>query len=73
MTSVRVGKCLLSNKLSTFGMTQQQLADKMGKSKTQISDYATGRTLMSLTTAKNIANVLGCHADDLYEWVVVED
>jgi transcriptional regulator with XRE-family HTH domain len=41
----------------------------MGMSKQQINDYISGHTAtMSLKTAKNIAYVLGCSIEELYEW-----
>ncbi|MCF2717985.1 hypothetical protein LWE69_12490 [Paenibacillus sp. UKAQ_18] len=36
-------------------------------SKSQISDYATNRTMMSYGTAMTIAGAIGCHMEDLYE------
>lgn len=66
-----VGKCLLSDKLLQARMTQQELADKLGVTKQQINSYATGRRIMTLPIAKNIATVLHCKIDDLYEWIPV--
>jgi transcriptional regulator with XRE-family HTH domain len=65
---VRVGKCLLQDHLKKFGMTQQELANKLSLSRSQISDYANNRKIMSLKNAKSIAKVIGCTIDDLYEW-----
>lgn len=49
-------------------MTQQELSEKTGMAKTQISDYINNRRIMSIKNAKRIAYVLKCHIDDLYEW-----
>ena len=66
-----VGRCLLSDKLAKLHMTQQDLADRLGVTKQQINSYATNKFVMSLQTAKNIAAILGCNVEDLYEWVPV--
>lgn len=63
-----VGRCLLSDILAELRMTQQDLADKMNVTKQQINSYATNKAIMSLLTAKNIAAILGCSVEDLYEW-----
>lgn len=65
----KVGRCLLSDILKKSGMTQQELADKIGVTKQQINKYVTNRQVMSIQTAKNIAFVLNCRIDDLYEWI----
>jgi transcriptional regulator with XRE-family HTH domain len=59
---------LLQKRLDAIGMTQTQLGDKVGMSRQQISDYATDYRKMSLKNAKLIADAVGCHIDDLYEW-----
>lgn len=65
---LEVGRCLISDRLRERHMTQQELADLSGISKSQISDYISKRVIMSLKNAKRIAIVLKCHIDDLYEW-----
>ncbi|WP_181444481.1 helix-turn-helix transcriptional regulator [Bacillus sp. 03113] len=50
------------------GLTQAQLGDRIGKSKSQISDLERGRNIMRVDTAKVISIELGCDIDDLYEW-----
>lgn len=67
-----VGKCLLSDKLLQARMSQQELADKLGVTRQQINSYTTDRRIMSLPVAKNIATILHCEIDDLYEWITVE-
>lgn len=64
-----VGRCLIKDRLRIVKLTQQELADKLGMSKTQISDYANDHRKMSLKTARKVAQALDCHIDDLYEWV----
>ena len=64
-----VGKCRLRILLKERKITQNEFANMMGMSKQQINDYISGHTAtMSLKTAKNIAYVLGCSIEELYEW-----
>jgi transcriptional regulator with XRE-family HTH domain len=64
-----VGKCRLRILLKERKITQNEFATMMGMSKQQINDYISGHTAtMSLKTAKNIAHVLGCSIEELYEW-----
>lgn len=66
-----VGRCLLRQRLRDAGMNQTQLADKLKVSEQQINKYVNNRQGMSLKVAKNIAVILNCYIDDLYEWVEV--
>lgn len=68
-----VGKCLLSDKLLQARMSQQELADRINVTKQQIHSYVVGNRLMTLPIAKNIASVLHCEINDLYEWLPVEE
>lgn len=72
MSKCLVGKCLLQNLLNRRHMTQVDLSDLTGISKTQISEYIANTRKMSLANAKLIAYVLKCHMDDLYEWKIKE-
>lgn len=54
-------------------MEQTELAHRLNVTKQQINKYATGRQRMSLETAKNVAYILNCSIDDLYEWVWIDD
>lgn len=54
--------------LEKIGKDQQWLADKSGMLKQQISDYVRMRNLLGITKAKQLANLLKCSTDDLYEW-----
>lgn len=68
----KVGRCLLREILINAGMTQQDLADKLGVTKQQINKYVNEPyTVMTLQVAKNIAAILNCHIEDIYEWVEV--
>ncbi|OIK13554.1 transcriptional regulator [Bacillus sp. MUM 116] len=65
----RIGKCLLQNLLRRKRMTQQELADRTGKTKQTISRYINNQSIMSYETAINIAAELDCTMEDLYEIV----
>ncbi|MBD1379123.1 helix-turn-helix transcriptional regulator [Bacillus sp. IB182487] len=67
---IEIGQCLLEDLIHRKGMTQQQLADMTGISKSQISEYRRNKRKMSLHNAMLIAVALNCHIDDLYEWKV---
>jgi len=73
MIIVKVGRCLIQQRCAEIGITQRQLADRLQRSETQISDWATNRTIMSMKTAKEVAYILNCVIDDLYEWIIYED
>ena len=71
MIQIEIGQCLLKDLLDKRKMTQQQLSDLTGLSKSQISGYISKeRPSMSLSTAMKLATVLNCHIEDLYEWKV---
>jgi transcriptional regulator with XRE-family HTH domain len=63
-----VGRCLLREHLRKNDMTQLELAERMGITVQQINKYVLNRQIMSLKVAKNVASILGCRIDDLYEW-----
>jgi transcriptional regulator with XRE-family HTH domain len=70
----KVGRCLLRERLQSANMSQKELADKLKVTKQQIHKYVNDPpTIMSLQVAKNIATILHCNIDDLYEWVEVGD
>lgn len=52
-------------------MQQNELAEVLGVTNQQINKYALNKQKMSIQTAKNIAYVLHCKIDDLYEWIEV--
>ncbi|WP_374941730.1 helix-turn-helix transcriptional regulator [Bacillus subtilis] len=67
----KVGKCRIPDLCKKRGYTRTQLAAKVGLDKSRISDYASLRNIPSIEIAYNIARVLGCAPEDLYEWVEV--
>ena len=68
-----VDRCLLRELLSDAGMTQTELADRLGISKQQIYHYTKDKhpRIMSFQTAYNISRILHCSMEDLYEMVEV--
>ncbi|WP_290369667.1 helix-turn-helix domain-containing protein [Peribacillus simplex] len=48
-------------------MTQQDLAELTGMTKQTISRYANNSHIMSYPAAVNIAKILNCQMEDLYE------
>ncbi|GKV65465.1 MULTISPECIES: helix-turn-helix transcriptional regulator [unclassified Sporosarcina] len=69
----KVGRCLLREILDSKGMSQNDLAIKLNKTKQQVNKYVTGRQGMSMEVAKNISAILDCHIEDLYQWDEVSD
>jgi transcriptional regulator with XRE-family HTH domain len=67
-----VGKCLLSDRLLQARMSQQELAEKLGVSRQQINHYVNKKRIMTIPIAINIAYILNCTIDDLYEWIPVK-
>lgn len=67
----KVGRCLLRERLRNADMTQWELAERLNVREQQINKYVNDRQGMSLQVAKNIASVLDCQMEDLYEWIEV--
>lgn len=63
-----VGKCQLQPLLDKTGMSQQELALRLGVTRQQINKYIRNKTVMSFQVAYNISLILGCSMSDLYEW-----
>ncbi|RDV30952.1 helix-turn-helix transcriptional regulator [Lysinibacillus capsici] len=64
----QVSRCRLRELLKLNDMTQVELAEKLSITPQQIQHYIQNNRVMSLKVAKNIAEVLNCTIDDLYEW-----
>lgn len=54
-------------------MSQQDLANRLGVRIQQINKYVWNKQKMSIQVAKNIAVILKCSIEDLYEWEEVGD
>jgi len=64
MQSNRVGNLLAGARHKT-GLTQKELADKLGVRQNMISDYERGRRRLSLQMAKRIAKILNIKVERL--------
>lgn len=64
----KVGRCLLREILEIKGIEQKDLAIKLNVTKQQVNKYVTNKQGMSLEVAKNIAVILNCQIEDLYQW-----
>ncbi|PLR93235.1 helix-turn-helix transcriptional regulator [Bacillus sp. T33-2] len=65
----QIGKCLLSERLRQAGMTQAQLAERLGVTRQQVSKWVRGQQRMTLESAKNVSVILDCYIEDLFEWI----
>lgn len=63
-----VGKCRLRELLAQKKMTQKMLAQRLKITPQHLQHYIQDHHVMSIQTAKNIAMILDCDIDDLYEW-----
>jgi putative transcriptional regulator len=70
MHECTIGKCLLLQILNRKHMTQTDLSDLTGISKTQISEYINNSRKMSLSNAFLIACVLRVHVEELYDYKI---
>lgn len=69
----KVGRCLLRKLLHDADMTQAELAERLNVKEPQINKYVNDRQGMSLQVAINIAHILKCRVEDLYELIEVGD
>jgi putative transcriptional regulator len=73
MQNCIIGKCLLLKILNRKHMSQADLSDLTGISKTQISEYINNNRKMSLSNAFLIACVLRVHVEDLYDYKIIQE
>lgn len=66
---LKVGRCLLADRLHEAKMTQQELAHRIGVPRQRINAYVHNRKMMSFERAVNIAMIIGCPITSLYEWI----
>jgi DNA-binding XRE family transcriptional regulator len=57
--------CLISM-MYRKGMSQEELANKIGTTQPMISRYMNGLSIPSIVVAKQIAMALNCHLDDFF-------
>lgn len=59
-------KCNICEILNKKGITQRELAEKIGVNEVSISRYVNGERIPKVTTGIQIAQALGCSVEDLY-------
>ena len=69
----KIGKCLLPHHLRKRKMSQQELADRINKTKQTVSRYVNNQSIMSYETALNISKEIDCDMEDLYEIIKVRE
>lgn len=67
MEWLKVFSTNLKARLKDAGMSQQDLADATGMSKSAISKYVTGKQIPTLRAIVNICYELGCDTDELID------
>lgn len=67
----KVGRCLLQEILDDKDMTQVELAEKLNVTVQQVNKYVLNKQKMSIQVMKNIAYIVNCQMEDLYEWIEV--
>lgn len=70
---VSSGRCLLRQHLEKKRKSQRWLEEQTGITEQKISNYINGHAKMGYSTACTIAYVLGIHAEELYEQIIVDD
>lgn len=65
---LRIKRCLIPDLCRKNRISQTDLASKLKMTPQQISDYSRGRFKPNIEIAKNIALVLHCTTDELFEW-----
>lgn len=60
-------KIFLSEYRKKAGLTQKQLAEKLGVAQGAVANWEAGDRKPNIVTLKKIAKILGCTADELLE------
>ena len=68
----KVGKCLLPVHLQRNRLSQQDFADRIGKTKQTVHKWVDNESIMSYQSALNASKELGCKMEELYEIKVTE-
>ena len=62
-------RCRIPQHLRKIGKNQQWLANELGMSKQQMSDYINMRFIFGMKAARNVTEILKLpSSDDIYEW-----
>jgi hypothetical protein len=68
MMKLRMGSCLLQERLNDAGASPIALARELRMKPERLRDYMDNTRVMPLKTAASIAVTLRCNVLDLYEW-----
>lgn len=63
----------LRDRLKFLGMTQKELAGKLGLTPARLNKMLEGYEKMSVETAMRISKILGKSVEELFRFVVVEE
>lgn len=66
--ALRLGRSRLPELLFTRGMTQAELARRLGVSESFITKVISGEKHFSYLRAKIASDILGCTMEELFEW-----
>lgn len=69
---VDLGRCLLHERLLESGMTKEELAHRLRYKVERLSDFIDNKRVMPLQVAINIADMIGCAVNALYELIPTE-
>ena len=64
------GRCQINSLLKGIGMRPSELARRTGIKRQRIWDYANDIVKMSPETMYVVSRAIGCHSEDLYEWLI---
>lgn len=59
--------------LNKYGVTQQDLADRMGMNRVSVSRLLSGKNDLRISTIEKIANAIGCPVAELFDKQNKED
>jgi transcriptional regulator with XRE-family HTH domain len=66
---VEIKRCLLQDILNEKKIDRSKLGFDLNMTRSQISDYANGRRVMSLQIARMFSKYLNVPIEDLYKWI----
>ncbi|XEC97004.1 helix-turn-helix transcriptional regulator [Paenibacillus tarimensis] len=61
-------RCRVPELTRKIGKTQQWVANQIGMSKQQLSDYVNLRYIPNIVILMKLAKLFGVHIEDLYVW-----
>ncbi|GGA55998.1 hypothetical protein GCM10007416_31500 [Kroppenstedtia guangzhouensis] len=73
MLRPRIASVLARKKEEGTKITQVEIAEKLKVTPQQVSAWVTGKKVPRLETAFELAHIIGCKVDDLYERIHDEE